>query len=147
VQFGARDPGQRFDARWHQPLQLQRRADLSLHGLLDLLEYTVVPEVSLAVIPKEAPLEKSVLLGCGVTTGIGAVLNTAKVEEGATVAIFGLGGIGLAAIIGAKMAKAGRIIAIDINPAKFDVARELGATDFVSTPRISPSRFRRSSSR
>lgn len=66
------------------------------------------------------------------TTGIGAVLNTAKVEEGATVAIFGLGGIGLAAIIGAKMAKASRIIAIDINPSKFDVARELGATDFVN---------------
>ena len=94
--------------------------------------YTVVPEISLAKIPKEAPLEKVCLLGCGVTTGIGAVLNTAKVEEGATVAIFGLGGIGLAAIIGAKMAKASRIIAIDINPAKFDVARELGATDFIN---------------
>jgi S-(hydroxymethyl)glutathione dehydrogenase/alcohol dehydrogenase len=67
-----------------------------------------------------------------VTTGIGAVLNTAKVEEGATVAIFGLGGIGLAAIIGAKMAKASRIIAIDINPAKFAIARELGATDCVN---------------
>ncbi|PZW67666.1 S-(hydroxymethyl)glutathione dehydrogenase/alcohol dehydrogenase [Pseudomonas sp. URMO17WK12:I1] len=101
-------------------------------GCSTFSEYTVLPEVSLAVIPKEAPLEKVCLLGCGVTTGIGAVLNTAKVEEGATVAIFGLGGIGLAAIIGAKMAKASRIIAIDINPAKFDVARELGATDFVN---------------
>ena len=86
----------------------------------------------MAKIPKEAPLEKVCLLGCGVTTGIGAVLNTAKVEEGATVAIFGLGGIGLAAIIGAKMAKASRIIAIDINPAKFAIARELGATDCVN---------------
>ncbi|MNT37299.1 S-(hydroxymethyl)glutathione dehydrogenase [compost metagenome] len=66
------------------------------------------------------------------TTGIGAVLNTAKVTEGATVAIFGLGGIGLAAIIGARMAKASRIIAIDINPAKFEVARELGATEFLN---------------
>ena len=90
-------------------------------GCSTFSEYTVLPEVSLAVIPKEAPLEKVCLLGCGVTTGIGAVLNTAKVEEGATVAIFGLGGIGLAAIIGAKMAKASRIIAIDINPAKFQL--------------------------
>src|SRR5680860_1408463 len=64
--------------------------------------------------------------------GMGAVLNTAKVEEGATVAIFGLGGIGLAAIIGAKMAKAGRIIAVDINPGKFDIALQLGATDVVN---------------
>ena len=72
------------------------------------------------------------MLGFGVTTGIGAVLNTAKVEEGATVAIFGLGGIGLAAIIGAKMAKASRIIAIDINPGKFDIAKDLGATDVVN---------------
>ena len=101
-------------------------------GCSTFSEYTVLPEVSLAKIPKEAPLEKVCLLGCGVTTGIGAVMNTAKVEEGATVAIFGLGGIGLAAIIGAKMAKASRIIAIDINPSKFAIARELGATDFVN---------------
>ena len=101
-------------------------------GTSTFSEYTVVPEISLAKIDKEAPLDKVCLLGCGVTTGIGAVLNTAKVEEGASVAIFGLGGIGLAAIIGAKMAKAGRIIAVDINPAKFDIARELGATDFVN---------------
>ena len=101
-------------------------------GCSTFSEYTVLPEVSVAVIPKEAPLDKVCLLGCGVTTGIGAVLNTAKVEEGATVAIFGLGGIGLAAIIGAKMAKASRIIGIDINPAKEAVARELGTTDFVN---------------
>ena len=101
-------------------------------GCSTFSEYTVLPEVSVAKIPKEAPLEKVCLLGCGVTTGIGAVLNTAKVEEGATVAIFGLGGIGLAAIIGAKMAKASRIIAIDINPGKFAIAEELGATDFVN---------------
>ncbi|HAF55634.1 MAG TPA: S-(hydroxymethyl)glutathione dehydrogenase/class III alcohol dehydrogenase [Thauera sp.] len=101
-------------------------------GTSTFSEYTVVPEISLAKIDKDAPLDKVCLLGCGVTTGIGAVLNTAKVEEGATVAIFGLGGIGLAAIIGAKMAKASRIIAIDINPAKFDIAKKLGATDFVN---------------
>ncbi|MFC3606400.1 S-(hydroxymethyl)glutathione dehydrogenase/class III alcohol dehydrogenase [Stutzerimonas tarimensis] len=101
-------------------------------GTSTFSEYTVLPEISLAKIPEEAPLEKVCLLGCGVTTGIGAVLNTAKVQEGATVAIFGLGGIGLAAIIGAKMAKASRIIAIDINPGKFKIAEELGATDFVN---------------
>jgi len=101
-------------------------------GCSTFSEYTVLPEVSLAKIPKEAPLEKVCLLGCGVTTGIGAVMNTAKVEEGATVAIFGLGGIGLAAIIGASMAKASRIIAIDINPGKFDIAKDLGATDVVN---------------
>ena len=101
-------------------------------GCSTFSEYTVLPEVSVAVIPKEAPLDKVCLLGCGVTTGIGAVLNTAKVEEGATVAIFGLGGIGLAAIIGAKMAGASRIIGVDINPSKFAIAEELGATDFVN---------------
>ncbi|TFH79918.1 S-(hydroxymethyl)glutathione dehydrogenase/class III alcohol dehydrogenase [Pseudomonas kribbensis] len=101
-------------------------------GTSTFSEYTVLPEISLAKIPKDAPLDKVCLLGCGVTTGIGAVLNTAKLEEGASVAIFGLGGIGLAAIIGATMAKAGRIIAIDINPAKFEIARQLGATDFIN---------------
>ncbi len=101
-------------------------------GTSTFSEYTVVPEISLAKIPKDAPLEKVCLLGCGVTTGIGAVLNTAKVTAGSTVAVFGLGGIGLAAIIGAAMAKAGRIIAIDINPDKFAKARELGATDCVN---------------
>ena len=101
-------------------------------GCSTFSEYTVLPEISLAKIPKEAPLDKVCLLGCGVTTGIGAVLNTAKVEEGATVAVFGLGGIGLAAIIGATMAKASRIIAVDINPSKFDIAKQLGATDVVN---------------
>ncbi|WLH10771.1 S-(hydroxymethyl)glutathione dehydrogenase/class III alcohol dehydrogenase [Pseudomonas hefeiensis] len=101
-------------------------------GCSTFSEYTVLPEISLAKIPKDAPLEQVCLLGCGVTTGIGAVLNTAKVEAGASVAIFGLGGIGLAAIIGAKMANAGRILAIDINPAKRDVALSLGATDFIN---------------
>lgn len=101
-------------------------------GCSTFSEYTVLPAISLAKIPEDAPLEKVCLLGCGVTTGIGAVMNTAKVEAGATVAIFGLGGIGLAAIIGATMAKAGRIIAVDINPAKFEIAKQLGATDFIN---------------
>ena len=101
-------------------------------GTSTFSEYTVVPEISLAVINKTAPLEKVCLLGCGVTTGIGAVLNTAKVEPGASVAVFGIGGIGLAVIQGAVMAKAGRIIAIDTNPAKFELARQMGATDCVN---------------
>ncbi|MBS0194948.1 MAG: S-(hydroxymethyl)glutathione dehydrogenase/class III alcohol dehydrogenase [Proteobacteria bacterium] len=101
-------------------------------GTSTFSEFTVVPEIALAVINKQAPLEKVCLLGCGVTTGIGAVLNTAKVEPGTSVAVFGLGGIGLAVIQGAVMAKAGRIIAIDTNPAKFELARQMGATDCVN---------------
>ncbi|GHC30296.1 S-(hydroxymethyl)glutathione dehydrogenase [Kushneria pakistanensis] len=101
-------------------------------GTSTFSEYTVVAEVSLAVINEEAPLEKACLLGCGVTTGIGAVHNTAKVKEGDTVAIFGLGGIGLAAIQGAVQAKASRILAIDTNPDKFELARSMGATDFIN---------------
>ena len=101
-------------------------------GCSTFSEYTVLPEISLAKVNKEAPLEEVCLLGCGVTTGMGAVMNTAKVEEGATVAIFGLGGIGLSAVIGATMAKASRIIAIDINESKFDLAKKLGATDFIN---------------
>jgi S-(hydroxymethyl)glutathione dehydrogenase/alcohol dehydrogenase len=98
-------------------------------GTSTFSEYTVVPEIAVAKINKEAPLEKVCLLGCGVTTGIGAVLNTAKVERGTSVAVFGLGGIGLAVIIGAVMAGASRIIGIDLNPDKFAIARQLGATD------------------
>ncbi|WP_284455706.1 S-(hydroxymethyl)glutathione dehydrogenase/class III alcohol dehydrogenase, partial [Alloalcanivorax xenomutans] len=101
-------------------------------GCSTFSEYTVLPEISLARVNKEAPLEEVCLLGCGVTTGMGAVLNTAKVEEGATVAIFGIGGIGLSAVIGAVMAKASRIIAVDINESKFDLARKLGATDCIN---------------
>ncbi|MDZ7686158.1 MAG: S-(hydroxymethyl)glutathione dehydrogenase/class III alcohol dehydrogenase [Gammaproteobacteria bacterium] len=101
-------------------------------GTSTFSEYSVAAEVSLAKISKEAPLDKVCLLGCGVTTGIGAVRNTAKVEPGATVAVFGLGGIGLSVVQGAVMAKAGRIIAIDTNPDKFEMAKLLGATDFVN---------------
>lgn len=101
-------------------------------GTSTFAEYTVVLEISLAKISKQAPLEKVCLLGCGVTTGIGAVLNTAKVESGSSVAVFGLGGIGLSVIQGAKMAKAKRIIAVDINPNKFELAKQLGATECVN---------------
>lgn len=105
-------------------------------GCSTFSEYTVLPEISLAKVNKDAPLEEVCLLGCGVTTGMGAVLNTAKVEAGATVAIFGLGGIGLSAIIGAKMAGAKRIIGIDINDSKFDLAKQLGATDVLNPQTI-----------
>ncbi len=101
-------------------------------GCSTFSEYTVLPEISLAKVSKDAPLEEVCLLGCGVTTGMGAVMNTAKVQEGDTVAIFGIGGIGLAAIIGATMAKASRIIAIDINESKFDLAKKLGATECIN---------------
>ena len=101
-------------------------------GTSTFSEYTVVPEISLAKINKAAPLEKVCLLGCGVTTGIGAVLNTASVEPGSSVAVFGLGGIGLSCIQGAVMAGAERIIGVDLNPDKFEMARQLGATEFVN---------------
>ena len=101
-------------------------------GTSTFSEYTVLPEIAVAKVNASAPLEKVCLLGCGITTGIGAVLNTAKVEAGATVAVFGLGGVGLSAIQGATMAGAGRIVAIDINPDKFELATQLGATDTVN---------------
>ena len=101
-------------------------------GTSTFSEYTVLPEISIARVNSKAPLEKVCLLGCGITTGIGAVLNTAMVEPGSTVAIFGLGGVGLSCIQGAVMAKAGRIIAVDMNPDKFDFAKQMGATDCVN---------------
>ncbi|UTV27134.1 S-(hydroxymethyl)glutathione dehydrogenase/class III alcohol dehydrogenase [Photobacterium atrarenae] len=101
-------------------------------GCSTFSEYTVLPEISLAKVNKDAPLEEVCLLGCGVTTGMGAVLKTAKVQSGDTVAIFGLGGIGLSAIIGATMAGASRIIGVDINEDKYTLAKKLGATDCIN---------------
>ena len=98
-------------------------------GTSTFSEYTVLPEIAIAKINPEAPLEKVCLLGCGITTGIGAVCNTAKVTPGSTVAVFGLGGIGLSVVQGAVMAGAEHIIAIDRNPEKFALASQLGATD------------------
>jgi S-(hydroxymethyl)glutathione dehydrogenase/alcohol dehydrogenase len=105
---------------------------LHFMGTSTFSEHTVLPEIAVAKISKEAPLEKVCLLGCGITTGIGAVLNTAKVRPGATVGVFGLGGVGLSVIQGAVMAKASRIVAIDVNPGKFELAKQLGATDVVN---------------
>jgi len=98
-------------------------------GTSTFAEYCVLPEIAVAKIRKDAPLDKVCLLGCGVTTGIGAVLKTAKVEPGSSVAVFGLGGVGLGVIQGAVMAGAERIIGIDLNPRKFELARRFGATE------------------
>jgi len=100
-------------------------------GTSTFAECTVLPEISLAKIRSDAPLDKVCLLGCGVTTGIGAVLNTARVRPGESVAVFGLGGIGLSVIQGAVLAGAERILGVDTNPRKFELARRLGATDVI----------------
>ncbi len=92
----------------------------------------MLPEIAVAKVNPAAPLDKVCLLGCGVSTGLGAALNTAKVEEGSSVAVFGLGAVGLAVIAGARIAKAARIFAVDINPDKFALAQAMGATDCVN---------------
>jgi len=101
-------------------------------GCSTFSEYTVVAEISLAKINATAPLEKVCLLGCGISTGYGAALNTAGVEVGSTVAIWGLGAVGLAVAMGAKQAGASRIIGVDINPDKFEMAKKFGVTEFVN---------------
>ncbi|KAI7836929.1 hypothetical protein COHA_009261 [Chlorella ohadii] len=101
-------------------------------GTSTFSEYTVVHEVSVAKIDKSAPLESVCLLGCGVATGWGAVYNTAQVQPGTSVAVFGLGAVGLAVIEAAKRAGASRIFAVDINPDKFEAAKKWGATDCVN---------------
>lgn len=129
VRGGARHPGQGRDARWHHPLQLQRPADLPLYGLLDLQR---IHGGGRSLAGQDQPGRQSrACLPAGLRRDHRhrRVHNTAKVQPGDSVAIFGLGGIGLAAIQGARQAKAGRIIAIDTNPAKFDLARTFGATE------------------
>ncbi len=101
-------------------------------GTSTFSEFTVCAEVSVAKVNPEAPTEKVCLLGCGVTTGLGATKNTVKVGPGDNVAVFGLGGIGLAVVMGSKKAGAGRIIGIDINPSKFALAKTLGATECIN---------------
>ena len=101
-------------------------------GTSTFSNFTVVPEISLAKIRKDAPFDKVCYIGCGVTTGIGAVMNTAKVEPGANVAVFGLGGIGLNVIQGARIAGADKIIGVDLNADKVVLAEQFGMTDFVN---------------
>ncbi len=101
-------------------------------GCSTFAQYTVLPEIALAKIRADAPFDKVCYIGCGVTTGIGAVINTAKVEPGANVVVFGLGGIGLNVVQGARMAGADRIIGVDLNPAREALARKFGLTHFVN---------------
>ncbi len=105
-------------------------------GTSTFANYTVVPEIALAKIREDAPFEKVCYIGCGVTTGIGAVINTAKVEPGANVVVFGLGGIGLNVIQGAKLVGANKIIGVDINPQKRALAEKLGMTHFVNPKEV-----------
>lgn len=104
-------------------------------GVGTFSNYVVVPEINVAKIRKDIPFDIACYVGCGVTTGVGAVMHTARVETGASVAVFGLGGIGLNVIQGARMAGAARIIGIDINPEREELARFLGLTDFID-PRV-----------
>ena len=101
-------------------------------GTSTFANFTVVPEIALAKIREDAPFDKVCYIGCGVTTGLGAVMNTAKVEAGATVAVFGLGGIGLNVVQGARLAGAERIIGIDLNPQRQMLAEQFGMTDFIN---------------
>jgi len=101
-------------------------------GCSTFSNYTVLPEIALAKIRSDAPHDKVCYIGCGVTTGIGAVVFEAKVEPGSTVAVFGLGGIGLNVVQGARMVGADRIIGVDTNPAKIELAKQFGMTDFVN---------------
>eukprot|EP00053_Salpingoeca_punica_P009779 m.88051 g.88051 ORF g.88051 m.88051 type:complete len:381 (-) comp15160_c0_seq1:1856-2998(-) len=98
-------------------------------GCSSFAEYTVLAEISVAKVNPAAPLDKACLLGCGISTGYGAVINTAKVSWGSTVAVWGMGAVGLACVMGARDAGASRIIAVDVNPAKFEVAKQFGATE------------------
>ncbi len=107
-------------------------------GTSTFSNYTVVPEIALAKIREDAPFDKVCYIGCGVTTGIGAVINTARVEPGANVAVFGLGGIGLNVIQGARMVGANRIIGVDLNPSKVELATRFGMTDFVNPRDVDP---------
>ncbi|MCH2548236.1 MAG: zinc-binding dehydrogenase, partial [Alphaproteobacteria bacterium] len=108
-------------------------------GCSTFSNFTVLPEIAVAKIREDAPFDKVCYIGCGVTTGVGAVVFDAKVEPGSTVAVFGLGGIGLNVIQGAKMVGADKIIGIDINPSKVALAKQFGMTHFINpkeTPQV-----------
>ncbi|XP_062296886.1 alcohol dehydrogenase 1-like [Scomber scombrus] len=121
---GMEEPDSRLTCKGKKPMQFSGTSTFS--------EYTVVNQIAVAKIDPVAPLDKVCLLGCGVCTGYGAAVNTAKVEPGSTCAVFGLGAVGLAAVMGCKAAGAKRIIAVDVNPEKFEKAKVFGATEFVN---------------
>ena len=106
-------------------------------GCSTFSNFTVLPEIAVAKIREDAPFKTSCYIGCGVTTGVGAVVKTAKVEPGANVVVFGLGGIGLNVIQGAKLVGANRIIGVDINPDREEWGRKFGMTDFLNTKGMS----------
>ncbi|MEL6320448.1 MAG: alcohol dehydrogenase catalytic domain-containing protein, partial [Cyanobacteria bacterium J06626_14] len=118
--------------------RFSRNGEMLYHymGTSTFANYTVVPEISLAKIREDAPFDKVCYIGCGVTTGIGAVINTAKVEPGANVVIFGLGGIGLNVIQACRMVGADRIIGVDINSKKRAIAEKFGMTHFVNPKEV-----------
>ena len=105
-------------------------------GCSTFSNFTVLPEIAVAKVRKDAPFDKICYIGCGVTTGIGAVIYTAKVWPGANVVVFGLGGIGLNVIQGARMVGANRIVGVDLNPAKAEMAKKFGMTDFVNPDEV-----------
>jgi S-(hydroxymethyl)glutathione dehydrogenase/alcohol dehydrogenase len=105
-------------------------------GTSTFANYTVLPEIAVAKIREDAPFDKVCYIGCGVTTGIGAVINTAQVEPGARVVVFGLGGIGLNVVQGARMVGASQIVGVDINPARRSLAEKFGMTDFVNPKEV-----------
>jgi len=105
---------------------------LHFMGTSTFSQYTVVADISVVAITKDAPMDRTCLLGCGITTGYGAAVETAKVEEGSTVAVFGAGCVGLSVVQGAVQRKAGKIIVVDLNPSKKAWAEQFGATDFVN---------------
>jgi S-(hydroxymethyl)glutathione dehydrogenase / alcohol dehydrogenase len=105
-------------------------------GTSTFAQYTVVPEIAAAKIRPDAPFDKVCYIGCGVTTGVGAVINTAKVEAGARVVVFGLGGIGLNVVQAARLVGADQIVGVDTNPARQDIARRFGLTDFVNPAEV-----------
>jgi len=118
--------------------RFSRKGEMLYHymGCSTFSNFTVLPEVSVAKIRKDAPFDKACYIGCGVTTGVGAVVWTAGVEPGANVAVFGLGGIGLNVIQGAKLVGADKIIGVDINPGRREIAEKFGMTDFVNVNEI-----------
>ena len=120
-------PGKAERLEWEKPEQLHTFVNLSSYA-----EQMLVHEHAVVKIDKDMPLDRAALIGCGIITGFGAAVNTAKVRFGQSVAVIGCGGVGMAAINGAKIAGANRVIAVDINPAKLQLAAKIGATDLVN---------------
>src|SRR3546814_16909854 len=119
---------------------LEGKPLLHYMGCSTFANFTVLPEIALAKVREDAPFDKICYIGCGVTTGVGAVVNTAKVEPGANVVVFGLGGIGLKVIQGARMVGANQIIGVDLNPARKALGEKFGMTNSVNPPERSAER-------